>query len=83
MGGGGLASDSTGAIYYITGDGAFNGTNAWGDSYIKMTTAGVVSDWFTPFNQGQIDASNRTSAQAGRSCCPTSPARTRTHDQFR
>ena len=38
-----------------------------------MTTAGVVSDWFTPFNQGQIDASNADLGSGGALLLPDQP----------
>jgi hypothetical protein len=61
MSGGGIASDASGQLFYITGDGEFDGNTGgpdWGDSYIKMTTAGVVSDYFTPMNQAQLNSAN-------------------------
>ena len=47
--GGGLATDSTGSIYFATGDGAFNpNTGAYGDSVMRMSAAGSVQDYFAP-----------------------------------
>jgi hypothetical protein len=58
-GGAGLAVDDNGNLYFGTGDGNFNaypGTagTEYGDSVIKMSTAGglSVADYFTPYNQG-------------------------------
>src|SRR5262249_32339315 len=58
MSGGGSATDSTGSLDYMSGDGAFDGTKEWGDSYIKMSTTGTVQDFFTPFNQDALNAGN-------------------------
>jgi chitodextrinase len=58
MSGGGIATDSTGSLYYISGDGEFDGTKEWGDSYIRMSTTGTVQDYFTPFNQDALNAGN-------------------------
>ena len=39
MGGDGLATDATGSLYFVTGDGTFDGERRhdYGDSYIKMS----------------------------------------------
>jgi hypothetical protein len=76
MSGGGIASDSTGALYYITGDGPFDGNtggSSWGDSYIKMTTAGVVTDYFTPFNQDALNSGNHDLGSGGALLLPDQP----------
>ena len=81
MSGGGIASDQTGALYYITGDGGFDGNTGgpdWGDSYVRMTTAGVVTDYFTPFNQGALNAGNHDLGSGELYFSRTSRARTRT-----
>lgn len=57
-GGCGLAADSAGNIYGLTGNGSFNSaTNNYGDSFLKLTnssgTIGVV-DYFTPYNQADL-----------------------------
>jgi fibronectin type 3 domain-containing protein len=76
MSGGGIASDSTGSLYYITGDGEFDGNSGgsnWGDSYIKMTTAGVVTDYFTPFNQDLLNSGNHDLGSGGALLLPDQP----------
>jgi hypothetical protein len=64
MGGGGLAADADGSIYFSTGNGTAdqvlppNGRGpAYGDSVLKLsTTAGLaVADFFTPFNQADLE----------------------------
>jgi hypothetical protein len=64
MGGGALAADADGSIYFSTGNGTFdqvlrpNGRGpAYGDSVLKLsTTAGLsVADLFTPFNQADLE----------------------------
>jgi hypothetical protein len=57
-GGCGLAADSAGNIYGLTGNGTFNSaTNNYGDSFLKLTnnagTLGLV-DYFTPYNQADL-----------------------------
>ena len=64
MGGGGLAADLGGGIYFSTGNGTFDQTPpptgrgpAYGDSVVKLLfPAGLtVADSFTPFNQADLD----------------------------
>jgi hypothetical protein len=60
--GAGPASDSTGNIYFVTGNGTFDadlGGQAFGDSFVKFTpgaSSPTVVDFFTPFNQADMDA---------------------------
>jgi hypothetical protein len=56
---GGLAADSDGNLYLQTGNGAFNGSANFGDSMIKLATAGGVlqpADFFTPFDQNTMNS---------------------------
>ncbi len=60
---GGLASDTNGSIYTITGNGTFDpspSVNCFGDSFIKLsTTNGLkLADYFTPFNQALLSSSD-------------------------
>lgn len=48
MGGGGPVADSSGNIYVTTGNGPWNGSDAWGDSVIKFSPTLQVEDYFTP-----------------------------------
>jgi hypothetical protein len=65
MGGGGLAVDGSGNLYFSTGDGNFNafpntaGTE-YGDSIIKLSTEGglSVADYFTPYNELSFETNN-------------------------
>jgi len=61
QGGGGLTADAAGNLYFISSDGTFDANTGGvdlGDSYIKMSPAGVVLDYFTPHNQATLDAGN-------------------------
>jgi chitodextrinase len=76
MSGAGLSADSTGSIYYITGDGEFDGNTGgrdWGDSYIRMSTAGVVQDYFTPFNQEALNQGNHDLGSGAALLLPDQP----------
>ena len=48
MGGGGPVADSSGNIYITTGNGPWNGSDAWGDSVIKFSPTLQIVDYFTP-----------------------------------
>jgi hypothetical protein len=59
--GGGLAADPTGNLYALTGNGTFNGDTggaSFGNSFIKVSPAGTVLDWFTPFNWSFLNATD-------------------------
>ena len=61
QGGAGLAADAAGNIYFVTGDGKFDansGGKDYGDSFVKISPSGSVLDYFTPSNQGSLDASD-------------------------
>ena len=61
MGGGGLAADASGNIFFSTGNGTYDantGGEDYGDSVVKLTaTDGVLSagDSFTPWDQANLD----------------------------
>jgi hypothetical protein len=54
--------DSNGYVYYTTGNGDYNvGSNDYGDSVLKLNTAGgglSVVDWFTPDDFQSLQASD-------------------------
>jgi hypothetical protein len=63
MGGGAPAIDSTGYLFFITGNGTFDantGGSNYGDSVVKLSTAGglSVADYFTPLDQASLDAND-------------------------
>ena len=63
MGGGAPAIDSTGNLYFITGNGSFDantGGSSYGDSVVKLSTASglSVSDYFTPLDQASLDSND-------------------------
>jgi hypothetical protein len=57
--GGGLAVDSGGYVYFATGNGTFDvdtGGIDYGDSILKINSAGAVQDYFTPHDQLFMDS---------------------------
>ncbi len=60
QGGNGAAADSTGSVYVVTGNGAWDGENDFGESFLKLTSSLGLQDWHTPsdyvtLNQGDVD----------------------------
>jgi chitodextrinase len=52
--GDGLATDSTGNIFFVTGNGLFDantGGSDYGDSFLKIDPLGALLDFFTPHDQ--------------------------------
>ena len=59
--GGGLAADTAGNLYALTGNGSFNGDTGgrnYGNSFIKVSPTGVLLDWFTPFNWSFLNSTD-------------------------
>ena len=70
MGGGAPAADSSGNLYFLTGNGTFDadsGGSNYGDSTMKLsTTAGLsVADWFTPADQAGLDGADTDHGSGG------------------
>jgi hypothetical protein len=49
------AVDDKGNIYFITGNGSWNGTTQFSESFIKLDPHMHLVDWFTPTNHFQLD----------------------------
>jgi len=63
MGGGAPAVDSSGNLFFITGNGTFDantGGSNYGDSVVRLSTASGLSveDYFTPLDQASLDAND-------------------------
>jgi hypothetical protein len=63
MGGGAPAVDSTGSLFFITGNGTFDANSGganYGDSVVRLSTASglSVADYFTPLDQASLDAND-------------------------
>ena len=77
MGGSGVSADTSGNLYFATGNGPFDGTTAFGDSVVKLgpPSGGVfpVLDYFAPYNQQTLDTQDRDLASGGVVLLPTQP----------
>ncbi len=76
MSGCGPAVDAAGNIYAVTGNGTFDANTGgadFGDTFVKLTPSGsklTVTDWFTPFNQASLDASDADLGSGGAMVLP-------------
>jgi hypothetical protein len=60
--------DSSGNLYYATGNGDWDGVSSFGDSIIKLSTAGGVltqMDYFTPDNYATLQADDLDLGSSG------------------
>jgi hypothetical protein len=74
--GGGMAMDAAGNFFFGTGDGTFSvngGGIDYGDTFVKLTTAGTVADWFTPHDEAYIDGNNLDLDAGGMILLPDQP----------
>jgi len=61
QGGGGLATDATGDIYFVSSNGDFDANTGgvdYGDSVEKLGPSGAVVDYFTPYDQQVLSVNN-------------------------
>ncbi len=78
MAGAAPAADAAGHIYCITGNGKFDadkGGMDFGDTFLKLATSGgglVVADYFTPYNQALLDATDGDLGSGGPLLLPDS-----------
>jgi chitodextrinase len=74
--GAGPAIDQNGAIYFVTGNGTFSANTGgidYGDSVMKISPAGTVLDYFTPYNQATISAADLDLGSTGEILLPDQP----------
>jgi hypothetical protein len=57
MSGGAPAADTSNNLYFITGNGTYDGLNNFSDSIMKLSTSSGLNaaDWFTPNDQAMLD----------------------------
>jgi hypothetical protein len=71
MGGGAPAADSSNNLYLITGNATFNATNSsapnndYGDSFLKLSSNLVVSQYFTPSDQSMDNGNDQDFGSGG------------------
>ncbi len=78
MSGGGLAGDANFNTYFATGNGTFDGVTAFGDSIVQLGPPGSGSlpmlDWFTPFDQNDMNINDYDLGSGGVLLLPDLPA---------
>jgi Putative Ig domain len=70
MGGGAPAADSSGNLYFLTGNGTFDANTGgadYGDSTVKLSTSGglSVADYFTPMDQANLSSADMDHGAGG------------------
>ena len=74
--GDGLATDSAGNLYFVTGNGIFDvntGGKDYGDSFLKLSPAGQVLDYFTPHDQQNMNDQDLDLGSGGVLLLPDQP----------
>ncbi len=74
--GDGLATDASGNIFFVTGDGTFDANGGGpdlGDSIVKISPSGGVLDYFTPHDQATMDANDIDLGSGGTILLPDQP----------
>jgi hypothetical protein len=64
----GPAADASGNIYFNTGNGPFDantGGHDYGDTVLKLSSGGTVLDYFTPYNQATLAATDGDVGSSG------------------
>jgi hypothetical protein len=84
MGGGAPAVDSSGNLFFITGNGTFDantGGSNYGDSVVKLGTGSglSVADYFTPLDQASLDANDTDFGSGAATILVDQPAGPVTH----
>ena len=70
--GNGPALDASGNIYVETGNGLFDGAANFSDSVVKLSSAGTLLDYFTPFDQGIMQSNDIDLGSSGPMILPDS-----------
>jgi uncharacterized protein (TIGR03437 family) len=67
QGGRGLAADGSGNIYCATGNGSWDGSEAWGQSVLRLTNQGAISvaDYFTPAEWSPLNSNDTDLGSSG------------------
>jgi hypothetical protein len=65
MAGSGLAGDPNGNVYFSTGNGLWNGTTLFGDSWVALSPNLTLVDFFTPWNQATLNSTDMDLGSGG------------------
>jgi outer membrane protein assembly factor BamB len=65
MSGQGLVADSSNNLYLMTGNGLFDGTVNFGDSFLKLSSSLGLLDYFSPSNQATLASQDTDLGSSG------------------
>jgi hypothetical protein len=71
MGGAGLSADSTGNLFFSTGNGDWNGSTIFGQSVVKLSAGEDVLDYFTPVAHSTESSGDKDLGSGGILLLPT------------
>ena len=54
----GLAVDAAGYLYGFTGNGTYDGSAEWAETFLKLSPTLAIVDWFTPANYADLTAAD-------------------------
>ena len=76
MAGGAPAADSSNNLYVITGNGNFDGTSNFGDSFLKLSTGSTISmtSFFAPSDQASLNGSDLDLGSGGAAILVDAPS---------
>jgi hypothetical protein len=76
MAGGAPAADSSNNLYVITGNGNFDGTSNFGDSFLKLSTGSSIamSSFFAPSNQASLNGGDQDLGAGGAAILVDAPS---------
>ncbi len=64
------AVDSSGNVYVITGNGTWDGSQNFGESFLKLNSSLSVLDWFTPDNWSTLNGNDEDLGSGGAMLIP-------------
>jgi outer membrane protein assembly factor BamB len=64
------AVDDQGNIYFVTGNGSWNGKTQFSESFLKLDRSMHMLDWFTPTNHFQLDKDDNDLDSSGATLIP-------------
>jgi len=67
------AVDARGNIYFVTGNGTWDGKSNFGESFVKLSPDLKLLDWFTPTNHNYLDSIDADLDSSGATLIPGTP----------
>ena len=65
----GVAADDSGNIYFLTGNGNYDGKQNFAESFVKLNPSTTLTDWYTPLNWQDL-SNNDADLSAGPALIP-------------